>query len=175
LKQLHVFGDSFVESSSDFSWITILANSLKMKLNGYGLGGSSIEYSYLKLLDSISNIGSGDVVIFAITNPFRWDLEHYLTKDPKGASNISDLDSSNCNVNDIAHLKWYLMSRSTKLLDNKATLYISFIHSLSIKFSNTKFIVMSSFKESLSSSPAVNSNNFMHLNNISLNELSNYA
>jgi hypothetical protein len=33
---------------------------------------------------------------------------------------------------------------------------------------------MSSFKESLSSSPAVNSNNFMHLNNISLNELSNY-
>ena len=174
MKQLHVFGDSFVESSSDSSWVTRLANLLSMKLNGHGLGGSGIEYSYLKLLDNIPNIGSGDVVVFAITNPFRWDLEPYLTQDPSRASTVTDLDSPNCNLDDIDYLKWYLMARSTKLLDSKATLYIAFIHSLSIKFPNVKFIVMSSFKESLASSLAQNSNNFMHLNRVSLNELSNH-
>jgi hypothetical protein len=173
MNQLHVFGDSFADASAPDSWVNLLGNLLNLKVNGNAVGGSAIEYSYLKLIENENNIDDGDIVIFTVSSPERWDLEYYLTKEPHKAGTVSSLRNPNCQLDDQDHLRWYVTSRSLKLIENKAALYMSYVHSLSVKFANTKFIVLSSFKESLNSSVIKKTSNFTHLNTISLNELSN--
>lgn len=155
--QLFVFGDSFTERSKK-GWTTKLATKLNFKLKTFGAAGSSIEYSYLKLIDSLEKglIDTGDLVIFVFTESERLDLDHNLSDSPlSGVYNkISDIiknkffDPDKWGIDNQHHIEWYVSNRSQKLLDTKFLLHLSFIKTLSLVYPEIKFLLLPAFETS---------------------------
>lgn len=166
MNNLHVFGDSF---SEDFptAWPSRLAKLQNLKISNQSHGGSSIEWSGLKLHNTKFN--NGDVVIFVLSSIERFDIKPFITTAPSEAWRAKHVDT----LND-ANLEWYIRSRSDKLLDLKPALYTSWICCLSQQHPDVKFIVISGFADSKGSSVISKTSNYIMLDSISLNEISHY-
>ena len=123
MNTLHVYGDSYVEniSSSYEYWTGTVAIDLNLRQVNYGLGGTSTEYSMLKLLADINcnAIESGDVVIFSASSTGRLTFRHQQ-QFPNTSSRfrnqllVKNFDESlpenqwYCDNKD--YLKWYIIN-----------------------------------------------------------------
>ncbi len=164
-KTLHIFGDSFASDYSK-SWTRILADKQGLAVRNYAEGGTSVEWSALRLMNATFN--DGDIVIFVISHCYRFDIEPFITERPMEASTAKEYNS----LSDMH--KWYVTNRSQPVLDLKPTLYTSLIYSLSQKQPNVKFIVISGFTDSKKSSIINKTENFIMLDSVSLNEISHF-
>lgn len=166
MNTLHVFGDSFAEDFRS-AWARKVSILQNLKLNNKGKGGTSIEWSALNLQET--KLVPGDVVLFVLSSTRRFEIEPFVTENPIGACQAKDVKF----LND-PNLEWYVRSRSDKVLDLKATLYTSWIYSLSQKNPEVKFIVISGFEDSQGSSVISKTQNYMMLDKFSLTQLSHY-
>lgn len=157
MSNLHVFGDSFSEYHPG-GWCTFLADKLNLKLKSYGVAGSSIEYSFLKLKDTVEKkqLKDNDVVIFVFTNAHRLDLEYSLSVNPiagifnKIVALIKQpfVQSLSWVVENQKFIEWYVNNRSEKLLNSKFLLHLGFIRALSYAYPTVKFLAIPAFESS---------------------------
>ena len=91
MSTLFVFGDSYAEDSLG-SWTRLLSNSLGFNLKNFAIGGSCLEFSYIKLLENIKKFKKDDVVIFVLTSSVRIDLEYTITEQPRISCIINNLE-----------------------------------------------------------------------------------
>lgn len=160
-----IYGDSFVEDYAE-SWTRKLARMRGHKVRNFAKGGTSIEWSMLQFVQG--NFKDGDIVIFVLSNPSRFDVEPFVTHTPALAYSVTDYDALDENQ------KWYLEHRSEKLVKLKPTLHTSVIYTMSQKHPGTKFLVMCGFDDTIGTSIIKKSNNYLMVDNISLNKISHY-
>lgn len=162
---LHIFGDSFAEDYPK-SWTRLVAGQQDLAVKNYAKGGTSVEWSALKLINTTFN--DGDVVIFVISHCYRFDIEPFISERPTEASTAKEFDT-------LTEMhKWYVQNRSQQVLDLKPSLYTSLVYSLSQKHPNVKFIVISGFTDSKKSSIINKTQNYIMLDSVALNEISHF-
>lgn len=95
MKSIGIFGDSFAGADESYSgmqyhWSTLLKNYFNCELVNYGLGGSSVYYSYKQFLH---NHKKHDCVIFLVTEPGRY-IKPVITKTQQKifVPNIASID-----------------------------------------------------------------------------------
>ena len=66
--KIAIFGDSFAAPGGPHGWPDLLADTHQHNIKNFAQGGSSLFWSYKKLL---THIGKVDVVIFVVTTPGR--------------------------------------------------------------------------------------------------------
>ncbi len=84
MSKLVIFGDSFADrmrltkNYNSVVWYELLADRLNLQLHHYGMNGTSIEYSILKLYQYLNsdNYSTDDVIIFVCTSSTRVPLVH---------------------------------------------------------------------------------------------------
>lgn len=108
MRKLIVFGDSYADrihnecltdDNKDLDypiWYDILAQSLGYKLLKYGLCGSSIEYSMIKLYEYINSFeySENDVIVFVCSSTVRIPLIHKNIPPSTASSWIKYIDGS---------------------------------------------------------------------------------
>lgn len=172
MSTLFAFGDSFAQNLPG-NWIDRLAKLRNLEVKNYAVGGSCLEYSFIKILDAIDQIKENDIVIFVLTHPERLDLEDQIKGNISSAykiqfkKTVGDLEDS------LFYIK-YQMKRSKDILKNKHLLHLSFIKSLTLYKPKTKFLVIPAFREVQNSFFISNTENFLFANNLYLTEISDY-
>jgi len=172
MNTIFAFGDSFAEDLPG-NWIGRLAELRNLKVKNYAIGGSCLEYSFIKLLDVINEIKDNDIVVFVLTHPGRLDLEDQIRGNVSSAYKIqhkkiiSTFDDSEFYIS-------YQMKRSKDLIKNKHLLHLSFIKSLALDKPKTKFLVIPAYQEVQNSFFISNTENFLFANKLCLMELCNY-
>lgn len=174
MNRLYVFGDSFAQDLPG-SWTTRLASLRNMELKNYGVGGSCLEYSYIKLFDVVkkNEFKEGDIVIFVLTHPGRLDLEDQITVDATSAYKVHNRRSIE-SLPDPEFAKKYRDSRSKDVIDRKHILYLSFLKVLAEQHPNVKFLAIPAFPEVQEAPLIKGSNNFLFVNTLFLMDISNY-
>jgi hypothetical protein len=83
--KIGVYGDSFADTtetpSLDFAWYNQLANLIpNSTVTSYGLGSTSVYYSYKKFLETYMEF---DIIIFVVTEPGRYTkrIENIVNAD----------------------------------------------------------------------------------------------
>ncbi len=79
MSNLVVFGDSFADTRwhskehASFIWVESLAKKLKLEAVSYGLNGTSIQYSFLKLYEYLNSdtYSTEDIIVFVCTSNSR--------------------------------------------------------------------------------------------------------
>lgn len=174
MNDLIVFGDSFAQSLPG-NWVDRLAKLRNLNVRNYAIGGSCLEYSFIKLLDHVKKekFKQGDIVIFVLTHPNRLDLEEHITKDISSAYKINHSKSIKT-LNDSDFFIKYNNNRSKDLIANKHILYLSFLKALATENFKTKFLAIPAYKEVQDSLLLTNTENFLFLNKTVLMEISDY-
>lgn len=172
MSTLFVFGDSFAQDLPN-SWTTRLASIRGMTLKNYGLGGSCLEYSFIKLVHAVDQIHDGDIVIFVLTHPGRLDLEHQITVDATSAYKVHNRKTI-MSLPDPEFAKKYSKYRSEDVLVNKHLLHISFVKTLAQQHPKTKFLVVPAFPEVQQAPLITNTENFLFVNDLYLMDISKY-
>lgn len=174
MNTLFVFGDSFAQDWPG-SWTILLSKMRNMKLNNYGLGGSCLEYSLIKLLEvsKQQKFNSGDIVIFVLTNPSRLDLEEFVTSNATSSYMIHHKRSIE-KLNDKDFLVKYHDKRSKDMIENKHILYLSFLKVLASQNPEVQFLAIPAFPQVQTASIIENTSNFLFVNKLCLMDISNY-
>jgi len=172
MNTLFAFGDSFVQNLPG-NWISRLAEFRNLSVKNYAVGGSCLEYSFIKLLDVIHEIKENDIVIFVLTHPERLDLEDQIKGNVSSAYKIQHKKTINTLDDPEFHIS-YQMKRSKDMIKNKHLLHLSFIKSLASDRPKTKFLVVPAYQEVQNSFFISNTENFLFANNLCLMELSDY-
>lgn len=174
MNNLIVFGDSFAEGIPG-NWIDKLAKLRNLNIKNYALGGSCLEYSFIRLLEYTKKekFKQDDIVIFVLTHPNRLDLEEQITKDISSAYKISHSKTIKSLSDPNFYIK-YNNNRSKDLIANKHILHLSFLKALAAENLKTKFLAIPAYKEVQYSPLSMNTENFLFLNKMFLIDISNY-
>jgi hypothetical protein len=109
---LYVFGDSFASTEIYPSWkinlvkqwSNILSKKLGVELKNYGIGGSSLEYTYYKFNQIRANLKEDDVVVIVLTDLLR----KWIFKDRPVTSSLRAVEThKDVDPNIIKHAQWY--------------------------------------------------------------------
>ena len=109
---LYVFGDSFASTEVNprwkinfvKQWSMILSKKLGVELENYGVGGSSLEYTYYKFNQISANLKEDDVVVIVLTDLLRkWIFkDRPVTSSLRAVETHADVDPTS-----IKHAQWY--------------------------------------------------------------------
>ncbi len=116
---LYVFGDSFAETYIDpiwnaddiercftRKWSVLLSKKLGVELKNYGIGGSSLEYTYYKFNQLRADLKEDDVVVIVLTDSLRkWIIQDR----PETASLIAVETHDNINSKLKKYAQWYFV------------------------------------------------------------------
>jgi hypothetical protein len=130
MNNLWIYGDSFsCYCDSNPCWTLNVANSLKLTLKNYAVGGASNETGIRRFVSNLTNYKPGDVIIFQTSSDSRLHLQFQINRPETAASYQSD----RVDLNDIRHnwykenssyVKWLIANTDQHLLDINAESYV---------------------------------------------------
>ena len=76
--------ESLITECKDFKfWPDIIGENLKLNVINRACGGTSINYSFRKLIEDLPLIKSNDIVIFEFTYSNRFSLDYLVVNNPR--------------------------------------------------------------------------------------------
>jgi hypothetical protein len=117
---LYVFGDSFasteinptwtakeIEMYVTKKWSVLLSKKLGVELKNFGIGGSSLEYTYYKFNQIYTDLKEDDVIVIVLTDLNR----KWIIQDRPGTASLVAVEThDNINPTLKKHAQWYFVN-----------------------------------------------------------------